>query len=572
MRQASIPSENWCSSLLNAASATHLRAVCLLFIVTLGLFLPGFASLPPMDRDEPRFAQATKQMLETGDAVDIRFQAESRYKKPVGIYWLQAGAVLVAEKLGVGDAREHIWLYRMPSLIGAILAVLLTYWAGLPFMRPRNALLAALLFGATILLGVEARLAKTDAVIAASVIACMGVVGRLYLQPMGEKIPFAWPAIFWTAMALGILVKGPITPLIVVLAIVALSIYERSGHWLKGLRPIAGIAWCLLLVAPWFVLIMMKTGLSFFSEAIGKDMLGKVAGGQEAHGAWPGTYLAAFWGTGWPLAPFAALSVPFIWLLRKERAVVFLMAWLVPTWLVFEATPTKLPHYVLPLYPAIALSVGLALENGALAWKARWGRAMLWLIPILPMLLIGLVMGAAYKLNITPERIFLVLALAVLVQSVRMLRLIHLRHEAETLVCEAVVLSFIVVFMAFSGVMTTRMFQPFSLSPNLALARQEALDQSAQCGRMDPATVGYREPSLVFLTQTDLLMTDAKGAASFLDAEPCRVVFIDAKSESEFLSALAQKPSPHLVTRVRGINLNGGKPLDIGVYIGKNPA
>ena len=73
-------------------------------------------------------------MLETGEYVDIRFQDEVRYKKPVGIYWLQAAVVKTAEALGVPNARQTIWLYRIPSLIGAIGAVLLTYWTALAFV------------------------------------------------------------------------------------------------------------------------------------------------------------------------------------------------------------------------------------------------------------------------------------------------------------------------------------------------------------------------------------------------------------------------------------------------------
>ena len=70
-------------------------------------FLPGFFQIPPIDRDEARFAQATKQMVESGDYVDIRFQDEVRYKKPVGIYWLQAGVVKAASALGFRDAPHH---------------------------------------------------------------------------------------------------------------------------------------------------------------------------------------------------------------------------------------------------------------------------------------------------------------------------------------------------------------------------------------------------------------------------------------------------------------------------------
>ena len=84
-------------------------------------------------------------MIESGDYIDIRFQDEVRYKKPVGIYWLQAGVVRAAEALGVPSARTTIWLYRIPSLLGAIGAVLLTYWAALAFVTRRVAFLAGLM-------------------------------------------------------------------------------------------------------------------------------------------------------------------------------------------------------------------------------------------------------------------------------------------------------------------------------------------------------------------------------------------------------------------------------------------
>src|SRR3974377_166332 len=85
-----------------------------LFILCLLMWLPGILSFAPLDRDESRFAQATKQMLETGDYVDIRFGTGTRYNKPVGIYWLQTAS----NKLLGDAAHEQIWTYRIPPLIG----------------------------------------------------------------------------------------------------------------------------------------------------------------------------------------------------------------------------------------------------------------------------------------------------------------------------------------------------------------------------------------------------------------------------------------------------------------------
>ena len=107
-------------TVVDFATASHARAVAVLVLFALLSFLPGFFQVPPIDRDEARFAQATKQMLEHHDYIDIRFQDEVRYKKPVGIYWLQAAVVNTAEALGVPEARTTIALYRIPSLFGAI--------------------------------------------------------------------------------------------------------------------------------------------------------------------------------------------------------------------------------------------------------------------------------------------------------------------------------------------------------------------------------------------------------------------------------------------------------------------
>jgi len=90
------------------------------------------------------------------------------------------------------------------------------------------------------------------------------------------------------------------------------------------------------------------------------------------------------------------------------------------------------------------------------------------------------------------------------------------------------------------------------------------------------ATVGYREPSLVFLTDTKLLMPDAAGAAAFIDKEGvgCRIAFIEKAAEADFRAALQGKTAPALLTRVRGVNINAAvdkqrklRVLDIAVYV-----
>src|SRR5882762_12028305 len=106
--------------LVGARPYALLAALCLL------LYLPGLASIPPLDRDEARFAQASRQMLETGDFLRIRFQDEARNKKPAGIYWLQAAAVAAFST----PESTAIWPYRLPSVVGALAAALLIFTIG----------------------------------------------------------------------------------------------------------------------------------------------------------------------------------------------------------------------------------------------------------------------------------------------------------------------------------------------------------------------------------------------------------------------------------------------------------
>src|SRR5262249_21550988 len=278
-------------TVLNFAASSHARAIAVLLLVSLLAFLPGLFAIPPIDRDEARFAQATKQMIETGDYVDIRFQDEVRYKKPVGIYWLQAGAVKAARALGFQRAPTTIWLYRIPSLAGAIGAVLLTYWAALAFVTRRAAILAALMMASSVLLGFERLLATTDAVLLMTIVAAMGAMARAYLEVRTDSAArWLLPGLFWTAVAAGGLIKGPMIVMVVGLAAVALAVLDRSGRWFLELKPIAGAIWFAVIVLPWFIAIIGRSGDAFLAESVGQDLLSKVFSAQEAHGAPPGYY------------------------------------------------------------------------------------------------------------------------------------------------------------------------------------------------------------------------------------------------------------------------------------------
>ncbi len=550
--------------LLDRIASSNLLALAALLLVAVLAVAPGFTGLPPMDRDEPRFAQASKQMLESGDFVSIRFQDEARLKKPVGIYWLQTAAVSLGERLGVSEARTAIWLYRIPSLIAAIGAVLLTWWTALALTGKRAALLAGLIMAGCLLLGVEARLAKTDATQLLTVMAMVGVLARFFMASRrNEPAPagLALPAVFWLGMASSILIKGPIGALLVALTIAGVVAATRDWRWLGSLRWGWGILFTLVLVSPWFIAIMIETKGAFLQESVGKDMLNKVAGAQESHGGWPGTYLAAFWGTFWPFAPLAVLATPWIWRGRRRPEVVFLLAWLVPFWLVFEFFPTKLPHYVLPVYPAIAILIAAAVCDEGLS-RLRWARIVAGLIPLLTLVLALVGIGAVWFYQ--KEVAWLTLPCAILAVAASWLawkRLGERRDVEAVLACLAT--SLLIYWGIYAGAIPK--LQAMAISSRLAAAAQ-----TAQCPHVAAASVGFREPSLVFLAGTDLDMPSPEGAADFLSGGSCRAAFVEKRFEPAFLARLAASGAKaDLVSRVAGININGGKKLDIGVY--RNP-
>ena len=552
---------NGLTAILDIAASSHARAAAVLLVAALLAFLPGFFQIPPTDRDEARYAQATKQMLETGEYVDIHFQDEVRYKKPVGIYWMQAAVVKTAEALGIPNARRTIWLYRIPSLIGAVGAVLLTYWTALAFVSRRAAVLAGLMMATSILLGVEARIAKTDAMLLLTVIAAMGAMARIYLsdrRQLSAPAGWAWPAIFWTALAAGILLKGPPIVMFVMLAVLSLAATDRSVRWLAGLRPIPGLLWLCLLVLPWFLAIVSRSGSNFFTESVGQDLMRKLVSVQEAHGAPPGAYFAMFWVTFWPGATLAGMAVPAIWAARREKGAKFLLCWIVPAWIVLELVITKLPHYVLPLYPAIAILISGVVDPHVLAWQ-RWlvrGASWFFFLPailgiaaIVMLVMFGRQLGLPAWPFVAAAMIFGLWAWW-----------LYQADDAERSLLRAMIAS-VLLAIAIYAIIIPSLATAF---PSVALAR---MVRNADCRPAMVATAGYQEPSLVFLIGTETAMVDGTDAAEFLRPGGCRFALVEARHERAFLrraDAIGLRYAQP--QRFEGYNYSVSRAISIAVY------
>jgi len=529
-------------------------------LVALIAGLPGLFAMPPLDRDESRFAQATAQMLETGDYVVIKFQDQPRFKKPVGIHWLQAASV----KLFSDAEDRRIWAYRIPSLLGAMLAAAACAWGAAALFDPRTGLLAGSILGATFLLSSEAFIAKTDAALCGTTTLAMAALARLYAAHLKGQAPNRWTKLaFWIGLSVAALIKGPVGLLVAIFALAALAIWDRKASWMKDLGWTWGLILFAAVVLPWAMMITVATDGAFWGAAVGGDLAPKLAGGQEGH-AGPFGYHAL-------LAPLLSFPATLLlpaglavgWTKRNEPGVRFAVCWLVPTWLMFEILPTKLVHYALPAYGALAMLMAAAVRE-PLGKLVRWIGAGL-------SVFIGLVLAAVavYGLKAFGDRgdaawavLAALLALgAGIAGAVLLLR----RHSARALITAGAL--GIGAHVALTAGLLPRL-EPLFLSKDVA----DALDGaklSPRSGAAGPVAVtGYSEPSLIFQLGTATELTDGEGAAqAVLEGRPA---VVEGREEKPFRAALAQQGlTPRPAAVIQGLNYSDGDQERLTLYRGE---
>ncbi|MFZ9881150.1 MAG: ArnT family glycosyltransferase [Phycisphaerales bacterium] len=365
--------------------------VCLLAACT---FLVGIAAVPVTDRDEPRFAQASRQMAESdrlADWVIPRVGDEIRLKKPPLIYWVQAPTVLA---LTGGEPRDDaIWMYRLPSAVAALAAALCTLWLGRRMLGGNTGLLAACLIVVAPVVVTDSHMARADQLLLLTTTLSMCALWALWSTHRRDPsarggLPLGTAVLFWAFVGLGILAKGPITPFVAGTCALGCAAARRDWRFLWRLRPVTGLVVLMALAAPWILLAVREVGWDTLKAAFDREVLQRAREGAEGHGAPPGYYLVtvfAFFFPGsllvvlgfermvkrafsvrhTPSVGFAARMKARFASVRGRDAELFLFFWIVPTWLAFELIVTKFPHYVLPLYPALAL-MGARLALGGL--------------------------------------------------------------------------------------------------------------------------------------------------------------------------------------------------------------
>jgi len=533
----------------------------ILTLLCLALWLPGLVSLPALDRDESRFAQASRQMLEVGNYVDIRLGQVPRYKKPVGIYWLQSATTAAAAPF-VGT--QTIWTYRLASLLGALLAVWLTVWTARAVLPPLGTFLAGTLMAGMLLLTAEASIATTDAVLLACCVAMQGMALRIYKASRVADAPSPSTGLVlagWAALGLGILVKGPVAPALAAVTLIPLCLWDRKFKWLARFQPLLGLPVVLAIVLPWLIAIALASNGAFFEQSLGDDFAAKLAGGQESHGALPGYFLLLSAATSWPailfVAPAIAAAVPR----HRDPMIRFLLCWAAGWWLLVEIVPTKLPHYIINAYPAFAILVGAWLSGPML--PSLWEKIAAWVAGL------QFVIGAAAltaALVLLPRLygggdILWLWGVAALGAVLALAALGLFAAGKRGFALLAMTLAALVFYPALTAGAGPHLDQLW-MTRRLAAATQS----QTQANDPPPVLAGYNEPSMLFALGADLGLSDGKGAAE-IAARNGGLALIEAQERGPFLARLAELQA-YAETRatVEGFNYSRGRKAVVTIY------
>lgn len=337
------------------------QALLLALLVGLLLFV-GLGSFGLLEDNEARFFEISWEMERSGDWLTPRLNFLPHFHKPPGTFWLVGASLRL---LG-----ESEWAGRIPVALAALLTLLICWLWSREEDDENVAARTVLVLVTSLEFWLLSRLVLTDMFLAASVNAAFYFAWRCRRRPSWRDC-----LAFWLALSASAMLKGPVGLAIVVPVLWLTSLVTRPrASW--NLRPALGVPLFLALALPWYGLVCLQhEGLVeyFLRFQTAERMLTTVHGRPGAWWFYLPVLLAGFfpWSTGLPL------SIRRAWQ-RGEELDRFLLVWLAYPLVFFSFCGSKLPTYLLPIFPALALLTGRASRSpGALRWLTRTALATL---------------------------------------------------------------------------------------------------------------------------------------------------------------------------------------------------
>jgi 4-amino-4-deoxy-L-arabinose transferase-like glycosyltransferase len=365
---------------------SEIRNYALLFFGSLLFHVAGTWSLPLIDRDEPRFAEASREMRERHDYIVPYFNNHYRFDKPPLTYWAQIASYSIFG--------ENDFAARFPSTIAAALTALVIFAWGSRIQSNRLGWWAAIIFTLSLQTFIHAKAAVADMWLVLFVTIGhwagyeilrddLTTNGGKHRTPNAERPTskseyLCWWFIFYSALAFGFLAKGPIawTPL---LTIATIKLVYRDVGVAQHFKFVRGILLTLAIISLWAIPALMQTHGEFLRVGIGRHVIGRSFGAMEGHGA--NSWIAYLL-----LLPFyfVTLFVSFFpWSIKlpgifrqfwqkREKIDNYLLAGTAVVFLIFTLVKTKLPHYTLPAFPLLALLLARSLVFRATNTLKYW--------------------------------------------------------------------------------------------------------------------------------------------------------------------------------------------------------
>jgi 4-amino-4-deoxy-L-arabinose transferase-like glycosyltransferase len=309
------------------------------------LLLLRLGAPPLLGPDEPRYARVAVEMRRSGDLVTPTLQGQPWLEKPPLYYWLAGRAFAL-----LGETETAA---RLPSLVAGLLFVGATAFVGARLYGGAAGLHAGFVLGTSVLPFVYARAAAMDMLLAATVTAAMGLIG---LRLLGMAGGLALPAAC-VAMGLATLAKGPLGLLLPTLVAGAYIVAVREGRLLGRLLSPAGLLLFVLVAAPWYLLVYRAQGQAFVDVFLLDHNVQRFTSTIHRHpGPWHYYIGLVLLG----LFPWSGLIVPAIarLRLRVSRPDLYVFAWFLLPFVFFSAAGSKLPGYILPCLPPLAILMG----------------------------------------------------------------------------------------------------------------------------------------------------------------------------------------------------------------------
>lgn len=525
----------WVSNALAWCTATRMRASVVLVLMCLVLFVPGVFSRPPVDRTEVRYAISARIMLKTGDWLVPRDRKGAEVGRPVGILWLQA----LSARLFGPKTHDAIWAYRLPSLAGAILAVLFLFLGMRSVVGDQTAFCASVLAAHSLLLALQARLALPQAGALAAAVASQTSLARLYLGQLylGPSSRKRIVLTFWAAVGAGILLNSLIVPILAILTIAGLCIQDRTLKWLAGPGHGLGLLLGLAIAAPW----PLSFWLSIADPSPDPRLslvawLSLVVDAQHMnYEAFPGSFVLMGWVGLLPCILLVYASGQSLWWNRKLPINRFLLAWIVPYIAVLELVSDKPPLYMVQYaLPALAVAIALRITKNPVLGPPqavaapRWSRAV-WA-------LLGIGLGSAslwLQMWSGGPFSFLIVATAVSVMVLFAATAIawpHCGPLAATSFSLAGAAAAYWLVMAFILPPTSKAW------PSVRLT--ELRDALRTCYPDPPVIAGYSEPSATFLMGSETVFATGSAVPDYLGENPRALAIIERSHLHRFEQAM----------------------------------